>query len=172
MSRDRRSNAARVALAAAAATTVVAHSTPATSLVENEYVAGLCKSPHNPHTITSAHEWGEYEKIRGTSDWTPANYYSFRTCSWVGTDQIYKYDCTDEPTDGWVLHLVENEEGRRVSKAVLCNNTQQTMEWTRAHNSARVHYHLWSAPYPGDDSPTDCASDCLRFIFGWDASVK
>ena len=54
--------------------------------MENEYVAGLCKSPHNPHTITSAHEWGEYEKIRGTSDWTPANYYSFRTCSWVGTD--------------------------------------------------------------------------------------
>lgn len=162
----------KIALAAAVTAAAAVQPTGAASAVEGEYRPGLCESPHNPHTITSAYQWGEYSRIRGTSDWSPADYYSFRTCSWVGTDQIYDYDCTTEATNGWVLHIVENHHGSRVSKAVLCNDTQQSMTWTRPHNQARIHYHLWSPTYPGDSNPTQCADTCPRFIYGWDASVK
>lgn len=164
-----RRNATRGLLGAAtavAATTLL----PASPAGATEYSPGLCSAGDNRRTISPTYIWGAYDRILNTSDFAGTEW-SFRTCSWLGTNHNYFYSCSQEVHKEWRLNIVGREphgggEVIRRDFAVSCNSQLQGVTWPTSHwPNSDIHYHLWSP------SETGCSA-CGEIILDWGASVK
>ena len=147
-------------------TVLVATATPASAAV---YALGtLCSADDNRVNITPYRSWS-IPQVHATSDFTNnSNGYSFRTCSWRGTNHVYRYRCNAEYTNGWLLNIVaaEHTAQRRVQYPVTCDGVTRSVPWNLSHSTHEiVHYHLWAPSGPG------CAESCGFVLGGWYASL-
>ncbi len=104
------------------------------------------------------------------TDTVNSNGYSFRTCSWTGTDHVYRYKCTSATAGTWKISVVAREEngnGVRVQRDVRCDGTERAVIWDKPHNAHwPVHFHLW-AP-----AGTGCGDTrCEQYLNNWFAIV-
>jgi hypothetical protein len=160
---------ALIGVVAAGSASVVISVPPVDATV---YAPGLCSAGDNRRSITPSYIWGSYDRITNTSDYSGTEW-SFRTCSWLGTNHSYLYSCTgDNTTSGdWKINIVGREphgggEVLRYDWTVFCTGqlvgvTVPTPHW----NNSDIHYHLWSP------SGTGCSA-CGDVIYNWGASVK
>lgn len=136
----------------------------------------LCSEGDFTQNVSVPYSW-TLNTVHATSDFKDdSNGYSFRTCGWVGTNHTYRYKCSSEPTNGWVLNIVSREEngnGRRVQAAVTCDGNYRTVAWTLSHNGHEVvHFHLWAPAVNWWEDPTDCGETCPRYLYGLTATVN
>jgi len=142
-------------------------SAPASATV---YGPLLC-SPGDDRPLVSLRDGQSWSigTVHATSDFDTNLPSSFRTCSWYGTNHVYRYKCTHEDRDGWRLNIVardENSELDRQAFSVTCDGASHRVTWSGTqYGSARVHFHLWA---PGG---SDCDESCPRYLSGWWASV-
>ncbi|MFG1677082.1 hypothetical protein [Micromonospora sp. NPDC049282] len=121
-------------------------------------------------TVSVGKSWS-IGRVHATSDYTVnGNGYSFRSCSWTGTNHTYRYRCTSATAGTWKINLVAREEngnGVRVQQDVRCDGYERNVYWTGQTSSKwPVHFHLW-AP-----AGTGCRdSGCEQYLNNWYAVV-
>ncbi|MBW6436087.1 hypothetical protein KZ829_20295 [Actinoplanes hulinensis] len=148
---------------------LVLTSSPASASVYHSTLQ-LCTPGDDRVVIPMGKIWS-FSPVHATSDFTvDANDYSFRTCSWTGTNHTYEYKCGREDANGWTINLVARWSGSehdRVVHQVVCDRQVHRISWNRTHrSSAAVHFHLW-AP-----SGSGCDSSCNSYLYEWWAKVS